>query len=371
MHRFIEFWRQDNAASKVTFPVGWTGEDLCHDMQRMLQMAETYYVSSDIEDVITEVGHKMPPERLQAPDLPSTHGFQVFEKPLLQTDVHGMTVPVRAIAWAQRIVGRSDLGQHPDPGVVFWTFSDLDDKHIDDYFNVVDGDVGKQTKRLIDGLRQQHLRFLPYTVYTVSFNTYALEFASRPGVVGTFVGTLGGPGVGNEQETFERLPNGKWLFDPKDPKYSQQQFIMLQSRDEDPHTHRPHMESFEPSNREDGKLEVIPEPVSHYQQALWRFMSQEIAAIEHPHTRKTTARMLMRRQLRADPLTLIRLRRRARGVDQGTSFEYSHRFVVRGHWRRQWYPSEQRHRSIYIRPFIKGPDDAPLLAREHVIGVVR
>jgi len=48
----------------------------------------------------------------------------------------------------------------------------------------------------------------------------------------------------------------------------------------------------------------------------------------------------------------------------GGTIEYSHRFMVKGHWRNQWYPSIQAHRPRYIMPFIKGPDDKPLVIRD-------
>lgn len=46
--------------------------------------------------------------------------------------------------------------------------------------------------------------------------------------------------------------------------------------------------------------------------------------------------------------------------------KYSHRFPVKGHWRNQWYPSEDRHKPIWIAPFIKGPDDAPLIIKDTI-----
>lgn len=51
--------------------------------------------------------------------------------------------------------------------------------------------------------------------------------------------------------------------------------------------------------------------------------------------------------------------------DQGES-HYSHRFMVRGFWRNQWYPSQNRHKPRWIAPFIKGPDDKPLIIRDTV-----
>ena len=39
---------------------------------------------------------------------------------------------------------------------------------------------------------------------------------------------------------------------------------------------------------------------------------------------------------------------------------YTHRFVVRGHWRHQWYPSEGIHKWKWIGAFVKGPEGTPI-----------
>lgn len=43
-----------------------------------------------------------------------------------------------------------------------------------------------------------------------------------------------------------------------------------------------------------------------------------------------------------------------------------HRWVVRGHWRRQWYPREGAHRPVWIQEHESGPADHPLLLAERV-----
>ncbi|WP_405512067.1 hypothetical protein [Streptomyces canus] len=43
---------------------------------------------------------------------------------------------------------------------------------------------------------------------------------------------------------------------------------------------------------------------------------------------------------------------------------YHHRWPVRMHKVRQWYPSRQEHRVIWRGPYIKGPVDAPLMMGE-------
>jgi hypothetical protein len=44
--------------------------------------------------------------------------------------------------------------------------------------------------------------------------------------------------------------------------------------------------------------------------------------------------------------------------------EYSHRFIVNAFWRRQWYPSEQRHKPKWIAPYVKGPKNKPLVIKD-------
>lgn len=56
---------------------------------------------------------------------------------------------------------------------------------------------------------------------------------------------------------------------------------------------------------------------------------------------------------------------------EGSGRKYRHRWVVRMHKVRQWYPSEGRHKVIWRGPYIAGPEGAPLLAGEKVQALVR
>ena len=52
--------------------------------------------------------------------------------------------------------------------------------------------------------------------------------------------------------------------------------------------------------------------------------------------------------------------------------DYAVRWIVRGHWRNQWYPSLGRHQPKWITPYVKGPEDKPLKTpRASVFAVVR
>lgn len=55
----------------------------------------------------------------------------------------------------------------------------------------------------------------------------------------------------------------------------------------------------------------------------------------------------------------------------GRTVEWRHRWMVRGHWRNQPYPSlgEGVTKPVWIAPYLKGPDGAPVLTTPKVIAV--
>lgn len=62
------------------------------------------------------------------------------------------------------------------------------------------------------------------------------------------------------------------------------------------------------------------------------------------------------------PVEFVTLRRSpsVQSDGAGTHHGYTVRWIVSGHFRAQWYPGEQAHRLIWIAPYVKGPDSAPL-----------
>ena len=52
--------------------------------------------------------------------------------------------------------------------------------------------------------------------------------------------------------------------------------------------------------------------------------------------------------------------------ESGEGGHLTHRFMVSGHWRQQWYPSEGRHKQKWIAPYIKGPDDGEFIEKKRV-----
>lgn len=68
-------------------------------------------------------------------------------------------------------------------------------------------------------------------------------------------------------------------------------------------------------------------------------------------------------------LTLKRLKRKETESEEERA--WSHRWIVRGHWRNHFYPSTQTHRLKFISSYIKGPEDKPLVMKKRVINFTR
>jgi hypothetical protein len=98
----------------------------------------------------------------------------------------------------------------------------------------------------------------------------------------------------------------------------------------------------------------------------WLLMQQRIAVetVERPD--RASERRLRRANRPVDAVRVISLRQPEHYGGLGGDRTYHHRWVVRGHWRKQWYPSQERNVPIWISPYVKGPDGAPLLAGEKV-----
>jgi hypothetical protein len=105
--------------------------------------------------------------------------------------------------------------------------------------------------------------------------------------------------------------------------------------------------------------------------AFWRLCQQRIPVITRYRDELGTAGA----SPRIADTRIVRLR----GWDASTSDQqkpaagnhYRHRWVVRMHKVRQWYPSEGIHKIIWRGPYIKGPDGAPLLDGDKVHALVR
>jgi hypothetical protein len=114
---------------------------------------------------------------------------------------------------------------------------------------------------------------------------------------------------------------------------------------------------------------------ARYAFAFWRLAAQGVTVLGAP---REAAESRPPHQAWANPaepdVRVIRLANQVpaqrSAADDGASRIYHHRWTVRMHKVRQWYPSAQVHRVIWRGPYIKGPADAPFMVGEKAYTVI-
>ena len=108
--------------------------------------------------------------------------------------------------------------------------------------------------------------------------------------------------------------------------------------------------------------------------SCWRLMGQTVSEVDIGDTTRQQRRQLERNNVPLRQVSIIRLRRQASSRDSGTTVDWSHRWLVRGHWRMQRCKDENGEwttRPVFIHPYIKGPESKPILMRERINHLVR
>ena len=109
---------------------------------------------------------------------------------------------------------------------------------------------------------------------------------------------------------------------------------------------------------------------------FWTLCQQPLAVVERKPAERATRRRLEKSgsPLDVSAIRVVELRRvvhKATTEPGAEPVEWSHRWIVSGHWRNQWLPSQGRHRLQWIHSFVKGPDDKPLIVKKTVHALVR
>ena len=112
-------------------------------------------------------------------------------------------------------------------------------------------------------------------------------------------------------------------------------------------------------------------PLLQFFVALLEFMSQKIIHVSSP---QKPSRAVLRRMENNESSFYREVTLRA--VQDVSAIEpqggkLTKRFVVRGHWRNQWYPSTETHRAIWILSHLKGPEHMKVENPEVIFNVSR
>lgn len=94
--------------------------------------------------------------------------------------------------------------------------------------------------------------------------------------------------------------------------------------------------------------------------------SKVVERTDTPLDRAARRRYHKRTGAEPPPIRVVTLRRPKADKEDDANTEardWSCRWLVRPHWRKQWYPSAQEHRAKLIAAYVKGPDGKPFRAK--------
>lgn len=106
---------------------------------------------------------------------------------------------------------------------------------------------------------------------------------------------------------------------------------------------------------------------------LWELLNQTIVETDEPQIERPSRRRAKKMGI-PDRVTVIRLRRHVRtDREEGESdVEWSHRWMVRGHWRWQACGTGRaERRRIWVPAYVKGPEDKPLVITDKLYRLER
>jgi hypothetical protein len=106
--------------------------------------------------------------------------------------------------------------------------------------------------------------------------------------------------------------------------------------------------------------------------AFWALCRQTFGEVTHASPDRASSRRWYR-AFKAEPrVRVVKLRRHKGPSDGHGDVEWHHRWIVRGHWRQQPYgPGRSLVKAVWIAPYVKGPEGAPLLSTDKVNVLIR
>lgn len=102
------------------------------------------------------------------------------------------------------------------------------------------------------------------------------------------------------------------------------------------------------------------------------FLSQRLFQTDAGHLERHARKRYQKAGISTE-VQVVRLRtieRQNAAQSEAEAIEWTCRWMVRGHWTQQWYPSEGKHKTIWIMPYVKGPENKPFRAPLPPVGSV-
>jgi hypothetical protein len=311
-------------------PVHSTAEGLTADLVRCLDSAEVFYVSPEMNRLVTAAAESWPADEvLRRDDVPSPDGWLWIPEMLPITGVHQQgsggitTVDIRG-----QLLSTSAISWHVFGGrmqVVYWADKNHDTPHV----------KAAPGWRVMPRLTPWHELEQPVGQPLVQ----SLQLGTvLPPEVSQAINWSVVAGEDGSQALVADIPHEGWSPEQVTPT-------------------------------------VGVDKVMAWLVTALRLMREPISSVRCQGLPANVRRSMHRRPVtvKNKSVTVIEFRHSKGDREHLRGFEFSHRFLRRGHWRKQWYGSgEGRHQeSIWIHPTIVGDSGKPLIFRSHVNALVR
>lgn len=314
---FIDSTRKKETQANM-FGLFDDGRSVAEREHRRLDRATTFYVENDMISLVSHASYSMPRQVFQYTDLPCDYGFVLFQTPILTKDVRGRTISVAAVSWGPAV--GIDKMKNQIPGVSLMFYSDIEDPRDSDHEYL--SESHKILAEKCNAIIPKHSLF---HVTNMAYGTDIAEVTEHELMT-----------LRNEDGTESTVP------------YSQV------------------------NNAETGTVDP-----HRFFYAFLVLSQQRVASIARVVDRHAVRRM--KREMSTPPedgvIQVVGLRRYSKprddDEDEGNSINWTHRWIVHGFWRNQWYPSLGTHRLIWINDFVKGPENLPLIVKDTIYDLRR
>jgi hypothetical protein len=304
--RYAQLWIESKIGEgegHSYFDQGWDGNYLADVEAYRLDRASTYWVSKAMCELTEQAAKKLQPEALHETSLPTLSGFVWFDQLVHSLDINLQYVNCRAVMWSPTTV-RYAPGNVEMPGIMLSFYSDTRDIGKDEM-------LARYPKRAEQGMPKLVLMH------------------SEPWVFGE---------DWSKHEDAARQAAGEILGEEAPEDWVSSMAYM-----------------------------------SRFMFTMWKLIQMPIAVRGVDRPDRASARRMERsgvllKEQEVRVVTLRKTRPHKTDSEEGDqdAVEWSHRWLVDSHWRWQWYPSRNRHEQILISPYIKGPEDKPLVLKDKV-----
>lgn len=296
-----------------------TGRDVARKMQAAVETGYAFYVSPHMEALVTAAAESLPENDTVSPDdLPTPQGFVWIPGGLTLIDVRGRILKYNAALWTT----------YGGEVFVWW----LTDKY----------DTTDTTN---------------HEIRSTSPDSYWRQFPQLT------------PNGENRARFGDRMPKSLQAGTVIPPEYRadlhwdpRQGLVFMSDKGYDADELKALLT---PTVRPDAPFRWLV--------ACWRLMQQTVVRLDEEAVPRQLRKLGQRAGVPTDHVTVVNLRSQPTRGDGSSAVEWSHRWLRRGHWRKQPYKVDGKwvRKTIWIHPTVCGPEGLPLVIKDHVYNLTR